>query len=956
MYHCFFVDEQDQDYMRFFWFEGNDPNKHLVQYRAKVHIFGNVCSPAIAIYALRYASLNSGLESPAAKKYINDNFYMDDGLGTADSTEHCIQILTEAKDILKCYNINLHKIVASSPKIIAAFPEKDRAVDIQQLEFTDVSLQRALGIAWDIQTDHFLVVIDIPSRPFTKRGILSTICSLFDPLGFVSPIIIAARIFQRIILPPKSKLTSELESCGWDDPLPSRYEKQWVTWKVSLVGLRDLKFPRSFYPLNFGEVLYQTMHVFSDASEDAIGYAVYIRSVDVAGTVSVTLVCANAKVSPRSATTIPRLELCAAVEGVTRSRSVLKELTKPISSVLFYTDSKVVLGYLKNQSERFSKYVTRRVELILRNSLVENWRYIDTNRNPADLCTRPTTPSQLLSSNWISGPRFLQLDTISAAEQPELINDLPETVHLATVSRTNVAEVSDDISDTILTRNSSWDLSIRVAKFIINSIHVLVDALRSKSCKSYSNRSCISYEDAKNFLLLGAQRKSYGKFLIGSIQQKEGSGHFPGTNHLAGLAPFVDAVGLIRVGGRLKNADVPFDERFPVLLPAKHPISTLVIRHFHEKTRHQGRHLTLGAIRSAGYHIEKSSKAIKNFIGNCVVCRKLRIPLLQQKMADLPAERLQQSPPFTYTALDVFGHFLVHDGTVATRRTKCTKKLWALLLTCMVSRAVHIEPLPSLDTSSMRNALQRFMAIRGVTKYFRSDQGSNFIAVRNQLNTVMMSNQMQENLRSWNCEWQLNPPGASHFGGVHERKIGAVRQVLNATLLLTGKRPISRDEMHTFLVEATSVVNNTPLYGVSTNPNDASPISPASLLTLRDDPNPAPPENFGSVDALSYGANRWRRVQHLVDQFWIRWRKFVMQEYQSRHKWKSTKPCVCVDDCVLVRDKNKKRNEWPVGRVVVVKPSTDGLVRSVIVKIDRTLYERAITDLVMLIPSLSHDC
>ena len=81
-----------------------------------------------------------------------------------------------------------------------------------------------------------------------------------------------------------------------------------------------------------------------------------------------------------------------------------------------------------------------------------------------------------------------------------------------------------------------------------------------------------------------------------------------------------------------------------------------------------------------------------------------------------------------------------------------------------------------------------------------------------------------------------------------------------------------------------------------------------------------------------------------------------MQEYQSRHKWKSTKPCVCVDDCVLVRDKNKKRNEWPVGRVVVVKPSTDGLVRSVIVKIDCTLYERAITDLVMLIPSSSHDC
>ena len=127
------------------------------------------------------------------------------------------------------------------------------------------------------------------------------------------------------------------------------------------------------------------------------------------------------------------------------------------------------------------------------------FRIFNIYRNPANQCTRPTTPSQFLTSNWISGPMFLQLDDISATEQPELFNDLPETVCPA---RFNIAEISDDyISDEILTRNRSWDLSIRAAKFINNSIHVLVDAFRFKSCENFSNRSCISYEDAKNFLL-----------------------------------------------------------------------------------------------------------------------------------------------------------------------------------------------------------------------------------------------------------------------------------------------------------------------------------------------------------------------------------------------------------------------------------------------------------------------
>ena len=197
----------------------------------------------------------------------------------------------------------------------------------------------------------------------------------------------------------------------------------------------------------------------------------------------------------------------------------------------------------------------------------------------------------------------------------------------------------------------------------------------------------------------------------------------PERHRLACLSPFIDKEGILRVGGRLLHSQLPFDVKCPVLLPPNHRISTLVLRHYHELGKHQGRYITHGALREAGYHLEKGSKAIKKYISSCVVCRKTRAPLMSQKMANLPAERLAESPAFTYTGLDVFGHFLVHDG-VSTRSTKATKKVWAVIFTCMVSRAVHIEMIPSMDTSAMRNALQRFVSMRGTCSYFISDNGS----------------------------------------------------------------------------------------------------------------------------------------------------------------------------------------------------------------------------------------
>ena len=246
----------------------------------------------------------------------------------------------------------------------------------------------------------------MPKRRFTKRGILSVTNSLFDPLGFIAPITLTARLIQRKILPPKKFRSPELESYGWDDDLPEKYKGNWADWKNSLSSLVHVSIPRCYVLQHFRNEK-RELHVFSDASDDAIGHVIYMRSINEDGEVHVAFVSAGTKVSAQGATTIPRLELCAAVHAAVNTNEVKNQLSSKPHSVTYYSDSQIVLGYLTNAHRRFPRYVTRRIEMTLHNTSAEQWKYIGSHDNPADIASRPHTPDELKQSRWFSGPLFL---------------------------------------------------------------------------------------------------------------------------------------------------------------------------------------------------------------------------------------------------------------------------------------------------------------------------------------------------------------------------------------------------------------------------------------------------------------------------------------------------------------------------------------------------------------------
>ena len=320
-------------------------------------------------------------------------------------------------------------------------------------------------------------------------------------------------------------------------------------------------------------------------------------------------------------------------------------------------------------------------------------------------------------------------------------------------------------------------------------------------------------------------------------------------------------------------------------------------------------------------------------------------------MADLPRDRTECAPPFSFTGCDVFGPFNITDGQT-TRRSNSSKKCWGVLFTCLNSRATHIEPLPHLDTTSMKNAIRRFICIRDPCKRLRSDHGTNFIGVKNQ-EACIDPEELSREVQKYNCEWELTPPKASHFGGIWERQIQTIKKILQDSLLQLGSRTLCRDELYTYLAECSSIMNNTPLWEYSSDPNDPRPLTPSMILNLREDP-PAS-DHFSEKDFLSYGSKRWRRVQALADVFWRRWRLDYLQTLQSRCKWLKPTRSFKLGDVVLLRDASCKRHLWPIGKVSSVKLSPDGLVRSVTVVVSsrdssvKTLC-RPISELVLLIP------
>ena len=394
----------------------------------------------------------------------------------------------------------------------------------------------------------------------------------------------------------------------------------------------------------------------------------------------------------------------------------------------------------------------------------------------------------------------------------------------------------------------------------------------------------------------------------------------------------------LRVGGRLQRSTIPDESKHQLILPRNHHVTDLIIRYYHQISGHSGREYVLSLLRSR-YWIIHGNKAVRRILGSCVDCHKRQRAPGQQKMAELPKDRVTPGkPPFTYVGVDFFGHFYVKRGRYDLKRYGC-------IFTCLSIRAIHIEVTQSMNTESFLNALRRFIARRGRPSVIRSDNGSNIVGANKEIRSAIREwnqQKIHESLLQEDIQWVFNPPSGSHHGGVWERCIRTVRKVLMS--LLKGQT-VDDEALTTFMCEVEAIVNGRPITTVSDDHNDSEPLTPNHLLLLRSGAD-LPLGHFTKTDL--YVRKRWRRVQYLVDQFWIRWVREYLPLLQIRSKWITPQRNFEVDDVVLIVDEQSPRNLWPMARVTEVYPNKDGLIRRVQVQTKNRILDRPIDKCILL--------
>ena len=965
MFHQVQVPREHRNYLRFLWFKDGQLDNCPTEYRMTVHLFGATSSPGCANYALKLTADTFENESgKEAADFVRQDFYVDDGLKSVASQEEAIHLIKNSHELCLKGGFNLHKYISNDRKVLDSIPVNQRAKDVQSLNLLHDNLpnSKALGVQWCIENDTLQFNFDLKEGPVTRRGILSAISSIFDPLGLVAPFVLQGK-----------KLLQELcrNNNGWDDPVPEDVRNRWLKWKNEVSQISQLQIPRCYKMKEFGTPQVVELHHFADASQDGYGQCSYLRMIDENQNIVTSLVMAKSRVVPLKPITIPRLELTAAVVAVKVGAFLNKELNYESIKHFYWTDSKVVLGYIANETRRFHIFVANRVQQIRSCTSPEQWNYVETKSNPADLASRGMSGIDIIkNSQWWKGPHFLRLNEplpLTSTDVELELND-PE-IKKVSVCSNNIKP--DNICD-ILSRLeyfSSWHTTKRAVALCLRLKEKLksgklkkadsdVDPsiLRQKIKRDYKPVTVQELQNAEHVILHLVQYKSFSKELkiLRRTDATDVDNHDELTHCkvsikkdscLYKLDPFIAEDGLIRVGGRIRRASIPKELAHPIILPKHGHITHLLIDHYHLKTAHRGRNTTLNELRACGYWIIKGGSVVASHIWKCVICRKLRSTTIGQKMADLPKDRLEPAPPFTYSGVDYFGPFYVKEG-------RSEKKRWGVLFTCLVSRAVHIEVATSLNTDSFINAYRRFIGRRGPIRELRSDRGTNFVGAKAELESAlneMSHNKIHEELLKDGCDYikfNMNFPSASHMGGVWERMIRSARNVLSALLVKHGNQ-LDDELLQTLMIETEAIINSRPLTPPDmTSPDSGEPLSPSQILTLKSKVVLPPPGSFVKEDM--YCRKRWRRVQFLANQFWEKWRKEYLPSLQKRSKWAS--PCnnLKVDDIVLMFDENIPRCQWPRARVTHTYHSEDNLVRKVTVRTSTSVYDRPVHKLILL--------
>ena len=906
------LNDCDRDFTRFLWPENpTTEGSRIHTYRFKVVLFGATCSQFLLNATLMH-HLKS-LKCRTSDELLR-NIYVDNVQNSFHTEKNAIEFYENSRKLLSEAGFPLEQWSTNSPKLIDKINEFK---GVTKNESSNVSI---LGIYWDTKFDKFqLSNVQLEDRStVTKRTVTSDISKIYDPLGFLLPVTIRSRdLIQKLW---KAKLS-------WDEVLTEDLLQEWYDLRNDLNQLSNITIDRNIYSSNTG-----VLHVFADSSKTAYGAVAYLLTGNHSN-----LIMAKARIAPLKPVKLPQLELTA-INIAARLACFIKssyDREIQISSVHIWSDSTIALSWLSAGICK-KPYVQQRVNEI--SSLVPDakFHHVSGLENPADLLTRGIKFKKFNGNSlWFTGPPWLSSFT---DDNSSFVACIPTREEKTSSDEETSSESFPEIFD--VKKFSSFSKCVRIMSYVFKFINKIKGKIHRESNDDDTLRSMTSLEEektAEKFLISQCQKEFY-KDVVSYLECSKNS-KLPAIINQLGLCIYD---GIIRCKGRLSNSDLNYDSKYPVLLPPAAHLTKLLVRKIHEEKFHSGLSDTLSFMRTK-FWVPRARQVIKGMLSKCVVCRKIRGKAFGPKeTAQLPVERVRESRPFQVTGLDYTGALNVRNGSVIV-------KVYIVIFSCAVTRALHCELVENCSEEEFLAAFMRFVSRRSFPQLIISDNAKTFISAAKTLKSIANHPNVINYFNRNKMEWKFITCRAPWVGGFYERMVGLTKTCLKSVI---GKSLINVNLLRTLLVRIESKLNDRPITFVYDNHNEVQPLTPSQLIYgYRLDSFPDHVDNselldptFGERQLLS---DKLTKLTVILQKFWQRWSNEYLVALREKHNNKKDHSCnqkIQLGQVVLIHEDTPRIN-WRLGLIVELLHSSDGIVRSVNVKTSSGVLNRPITKL-----------
>ncbi|KAG5666437.1 hypothetical protein PVAND_014465 [Polypedilum vanderplanki] len=961
-------------------------------------LFGPTCSPFQSQFCKNLLAKAWKDTYPEASEVIEKYMYMDDLLISESNVEKAVDIAKNCIEMFARINWNLISFQSNSIDFLKKLPlgsVKQETIPLMEDE-SQKCTAKVLGCVWDTKNDKFIfnfdknlfikIVKDCQHKP-TKRDQSSTIARIFDIMGFLSHLVIRGRILLQ---------RSWENGIDWDQQISDSEHQLWLDWLQEIEKASVIKIPRKLCKANdlwsTGEV---ELHCFCDAGAEAYAAVAYLVTT-FNNKRSSTIVMARSKVTPlrykskTKVTEIPRLELYSALCAARLTYLITNSLPKLNVKRFMWSDSEVVLRWLKNPNMKLKAYAVSPIVEILNKTDKNEWNYVPSKLNVADIATKfKKFDFSDSTSAWFKGPDFITLDKSHWPKTPELLPIKDDSIAEQGICINNVNYELEtvefkshiklpDINDPIANEScidllpasirSTWIKLVRATarglKLYMDGFIPLIMSKKYNDVKKQAEIKAIDFDiltpndldRAELFLIRRAQRKSWPEEYAALQNGK------PFENmDMQQLRVFLDDQGVIRIRSRVKLGPNVYPQQFSPFLSRENPYTKIFLLHVHCEYNHIHLETQVAAARSK-YWIPSVRVALKSIQNQCNLCRYRRSQPYAPIMAPLPTCRIDPNQfPFQTTGLDCAGPITIElrGGSKAKDNQKNTskgkevtekkhKKIWIIIFTCTLTRFIQLHILESLSSIAVLEAIAVLWSTNGPVQTFLSDNGTNFKGAsrfirqewerdKNTLKEIHseIATQLAEKYR---VDWKFFPAHSPWMGGFYERPIKEVKRSL---MQILENKKLSMIELNIALQDTCHRLNCRPLTHNPLSADDDEVLTPHHLARGRAG-WPYLPSYTPVVKEPKEDRRVFRRSRALADQIMSKFVTGYLPILTKTTKWfKEISTPLRIGDIVLLIEPNQTRREWQRARVIKIYKSSDKRGRVADVQLQKGKIKKA---------------